>query len=96
MISCVAMHDIIEGSGIVAVCNLPQNNVHLFYTYKLRVILVSGCPEGDVRLLEGSSSLEGRVEFCKESMWGSICQNQWDSNDAKVVCRQLGLSTAGL
>lgn len=55
-----------------------------------------GCPEGDVRLLEGSSSLEGRVEICKDNVWGSVCHNGWDSNDAKVVCRQLGFSIAGV
>ena len=52
-------------------------------------------PEGDVRLLEGSSSLEGRVEVCKNGAWGTVCDDGWGKTDATVVCRQLGLSVAG-
>ena len=55
-----------------------------------------GCVEGDVRLLEGATWLEGRLELCKNNVWGRVCDNLWDANDAKVVCRQLGLSTIGI
>ena len=54
-----------------------------------------GCNEGDVRLLEGSSELEGQVEICLNNIWGTVCDSGWDSNDARVVCRQLGFSVAG-
>ena len=54
-----------------------------------------GCHQGDVRLVEGSSSLEGRIEICHNNAWSTVCQTNWDSRDAKVVCRQLGFSTAG-
>ena len=55
-----------------------------------------GCTEGDIRLLEGSTLLEGRVSICKNHVWGTVCDSSWDATDATVVCRQLGLSVAGV
>ena len=57
--------------------------------------LTVGCDEGDVRLLEGSTRLEGRVEICSNNVWGTVCHFGWGTADARVVCRQLGLSVAG-
>ena len=48
-----------------------------------------------MRLAQGMTTLEGRVEICRSNRWGTICDNNWDRNDAKVVCRQLGYSSAG-
>ncbi len=47
-------------------------------------------------LLEGSTALEGRVQICKNGIWGTVCSTAWTFVDAKVVCRQLGLSVAGI
>ena len=47
-------------------------------------------PEGAVRLVDGIVRYRGRVEFCKNGRWSSICSYSWDNNDAAVVCRQLG------
>ena len=58
-------------------------------------LLGTGCTEGDVRLLEGSTNREGRVEICKNNVWGTVCDNGWGVTDARVVCRQLDLSVAG-
>ena len=50
------------------------------------------CTQGDIRLVAGSASNEGRVEICNNNEWGSVCDSGWDINDARVACRQAGYS----
>ena len=51
---------------------------------------------GDVRLRDGSTYFEGRVEICKNNEWGTVCIDSWNENNARVVCRQLGFSPEGI
>ena len=49
--------------------------------------------EGDLRL-RGGTSRSGRIEVYHNRVWGTVCDDEWDINDAHVACRQLGFLTA--
>lgn len=50
-----------------------------------------GCPRIGVRLVNGKGPKEGRVELFHNCQWGTICGHGFQRNDAKVLCRMLGL-----
>ncbi|XP_024659067.2 scavenger receptor cysteine-rich type 1 protein M130 isoform X2 [Maylandia zebra] len=43
-----------------------------------------------VRLLNGSSLCSGRLEVKSDQSWSSVCETDFDQQDAEVVCRELG------
>ena len=61
------------------------------------------CRDGEVRLREEffvPSFLVpienfGRAEYCVSGEWTSICDSGWTTEDAQVVCAQLGQPSAG-
>lgn len=59
-------------------------------------------PDSIIRLVEGTSANEGRVEIFhigeqageQVGEWGTICDDRWDLKDATVVCRMLNYTGA--
>ena len=54
------------------------------------------CTHGDVRLVGDCLPYQGRVEVCVNSVWGTVCDDDWGEEDAKVVCGQLGYEQTGI
>ena len=50
---------------------------------------IANCTDGDIKLADGGVSYEGRVEYCYDGEWGTVCGDGWTRLDAAVVCAQL-------
>ena len=49
-----------------------------------------------MRLEDGATYYEGRVELCYDGEWGTVCDDGITDSIAMVVCKQLGLPLHGL
>ena len=51
------------------------------------------CTSGAVRLVGGTSSNEGKLEYCYNGVWSSVCYS-FRNKEATVACKQLGFSAS--
>ncbi|XP_056604982.1 deleted in malignant brain tumors 1 protein-like [Triplophysa dalaica] len=44
----------------------------------------------DIKVVNGTSTCDGRLQVLYDQQWGTVCYNGWDVNDATVLCSELG------
>ena len=64
--------------------------------YHIAVLKMStdaACENGRVHLVGGDAISRGRVEYCYDGSWYSVCASDLDQEGARVVCKTLGYDT---
>ena len=53
------------------------------------------CIEGEMHLVGSDDLPRGRVEYCYNGTWYSLCADGWDTvwNETEVVCTSMGFTT---
>lgn len=63
------------------------------YGYAGVICTEEGTAEGNIRLRGGSSLKEGRVEVFHRGEWGTVCDDGWKTENARVICFELGFTS---
>ena len=66
-----------------------QANVRVYNLHQLIIYSFT------VRLVDGGSYNEGRVEVYYNGEWGTVCNDGWNDTYASLVCAQLGFGSSG-
>uniref|UniRef100_A0AAR2LCU3 Uncharacterized protein n=2 Tax=Pygocentrus nattereri TaxID=42514 RepID=A0AAR2LCU3_PYGNA len=79
-----------EGSkSAFSECKKYSSFIHPDY---LNISVMVSCSDS-VRLVDGAGRCSGRVEVKSHQSWTSVCEADFDRQDAEVVCRELDCGT---
>ncbi|XP_072173260.1 uncharacterized protein [Diadema setosum] len=77
-----------------------SNGCELIPAHSTRALLANGLlpirdneasiSKPDIRLVNGNTPFEGRVELFQDGQWATVCDDFWGLDDGRVVCRMLG------
>ena len=71
-----------------------QKIVFIFQIITVTIVLDNETAPLPIRLVGGSSILQGRIEILYYGVWGTICDTNFDLDSANVACRRLGFPGA--
>ena len=54
------------------------------------------CLNGELRLVEGETELEGRLEVCFGQRWGTVGNDGWTEVNSQVLCNAFGYDFTGM
>lgn len=69
-------------------CCLKYEYCKFTLDYAMNGTIFAG--DNNIRLVDGTSMINGRLEVLIKGSWGSVCERHFDDLDAAVVCRELG------
>ena len=69
-----------------------MSKVYLKVTLHCQYYFVgTSCTNGDVKLVNGTTAFNGRVEYCFEGEWAALCS--LSTYTASLVCKKLGFTS---
>ena len=67
-----------------------------YHVFMLVNLFIDGtCVDGAVHLVDGGTVDMGRVLYCHNGSWYSVCADDWDPSgrEAQVICSTIGYET---